>query len=87
MGMDKIGLLVYLLVVISLLILTNRLSMKYRSTKMWFVIQFCWFLSWLSVYFFVLKPHYTTIQNIIVGTFVAGGVVYFVYKFKRIFKS
>jgi len=85
--MDKIGLFVCLLDVIPFVILTNRLRMKYRNTKAWLVIQFCWFLSWLIVYFLVLKPHYTTVQNIVVGTFVAGGFVYFVYMFKRIFKS
>gem|GEM_PF-1710999 len=82
--MDKIILIICLLIVIPSIILMNKFRMKYRNTKALLIIQFCWFLVCLTIFFFFLKPNFNKTQNIVMGAFAGGGLVYFFFNFKRI---
>ena len=82
--MDKVILLVCFLVLIPLMILGNRLRMKYKNTKALLIVQFAWFLLGSIGFIFFLKPEYTRMQNIAVGAFIGGALVYFFFKFRNI---
>ena len=83
--MDKVVVIICLLIVIPLVILGNRFRRKYRGTKILLILQFCWFLVCFTIFFFFLRPNFNGTQNIVMGAFAGGGLVYFFYNFKRIF--
>src|SRR6185312_11924291 len=84
--MDIVALLICLLVLI-LLILGNRVTMKYKNTKGLLILQFVWFLLCAVSFIFFLKPEFTRIQNITVGAFIGGALVYFFFRFRNIIQN
>ncbi len=82
--MDVIILIICLLAIIPLLILSNRLKKKYRNTKTLLILQFCWFIGTATTFLFFLIPNFNRAQNIVMGAFVGGGLVYYFYKFRAI---
>jgi uncharacterized membrane protein len=82
--MDVIILILCLLVTIPLLILSNRLKRKYRNTKVLLILQFSWFIVTAAAFLFFFTPNFNRAQNIVMGAFIGGGMVYYFYKFRAI---
>jgi|SRR6185312_3293363 len=85
--MEIVALLVCILILIPLQIFGNWLRMKYKNTKGFLLLQFVWFLLCAVSFIFFLKPEFTRIQNIAVGAFIGGALVYFFFRFRNIIQN
>ncbi|HET7116261.1 MAG TPA: hypothetical protein VFI29_07205 [Hanamia sp.] len=74
-----------LLMVFNLVIIL--LLNKYKNTRTGNVIGLCWFVVCISIFFLFFSRNFTMTQNIILGIFGSGGLVYFFYNFKRIVEN
>lgn len=78
--MEKIILLLFIIACFAAIMLLN----KYRNTKVGLIIRFCWFAIGISIFFSFFSHNFSMTQNIVMGFFGGGGLVYFFFKFKRI---
>jgi len=82
--MDKIVVFLCLLTLMVLLILYNRWKRNHRNSKALLLLQFLWLILWITAILF-LKPKFNQIENILLGAFFGGALVYFFYRFRKIF--
>jgi tryptophan-rich sensory protein len=54
------------------------------NTKQGIIVRLCWFMIMMPFSFIFLSENATMAQNIVLGIFAGGGLVYFFYKFKKL---
>lgn len=60
---------------------------KYKNTRTGNVIGLCWIVVCIGIFFLFFSRNFTMTQNIILGIFGGGGLVYFFYNFKRLVEN
>lgn len=59
---------------------------KYKNTKTGLMLRFCWFGIVFGSFFF-FSHDFTTTQNLFMAFVCGGGLVYFLYNFKKMVKN